>query len=89
MLEHAYGYDDVAIVPGEFTINPELAETTFKIQELVSYYSTLQYSTFGQTGTNKNMVGFLFVVSAASIFNFLFIWEPKRFHSFAKLMLTG
>ena len=34
MLEHAYGYDDVAIVPGEFTINPELAETTFKIQEL-------------------------------------------------------
>ena len=34
MLEHAYGYDDVAIVPGEFTINPELAETKFKIQEL-------------------------------------------------------
>ena len=34
MLEHAYGYDDVAIVPGEFTINPELAETKFKIHEL-------------------------------------------------------
>ena len=34
LLEHAYGYDDVAIVPGEFTINPELAETKFKIQEL-------------------------------------------------------
>ena len=34
MLEHAYGYDDVAIVPGEFKINHELAETSFKIQEL-------------------------------------------------------
>ena len=34
MLEHAYGYDDVAIVPGEFTINPELADTKFKINEL-------------------------------------------------------
>ena len=34
LLEHAYGYDDVAIVPGEFTINPELAETKFKIHEL-------------------------------------------------------
>ena len=33
-LDHAYGYDDVSIVPGEFTINPELADTKFKIQEL-------------------------------------------------------
>ena len=25
-LKHAYGFDDVAIVPGEVTINPELVE---------------------------------------------------------------
>ncbi|MDA1010746.1 MAG: IMP dehydrogenase, partial [Chloroflexi bacterium] len=28
-LEHAYGFDDVAIVPGAVTTNPELVEPTF------------------------------------------------------------
>jgi len=26
-IEQTYGYDDVAIVPGEITINPELVDT--------------------------------------------------------------
>ena len=28
-LRRAYGFEEVAIVPGEVTINPELANTTF------------------------------------------------------------
>jgi len=30
-LKHAYGFDDVAIVPGEVTINPELVEIGLNI----------------------------------------------------------
>ncbi|MQC47642.1 MAG: GuaB3 family IMP dehydrogenase-related protein, partial [Chloroflexi bacterium] len=30
-LEHAYGFDDVAIVPGAVTTNPELVEPTFTL----------------------------------------------------------
>jgi IMP dehydrogenase len=30
-LEHAYGFDDVAIVPGAVTTNPELVETRFAL----------------------------------------------------------
>ena len=33
-IEQTYGYDDVAIVPGEITLNPELVETKTKIGEL-------------------------------------------------------
>ena len=32
-LEHAYGFDDVAIVPGAVTTNPELVEPTFTLGE--------------------------------------------------------
>ncbi|MSQ35777.1 MAG: GuaB3 family IMP dehydrogenase-related protein [Dehalococcoidia bacterium] len=32
-LEHAYGFDDVAIVPGAVTTNPELVETRFALGE--------------------------------------------------------
>ena len=30
-LQHAYGFDDVAIVPGEVTINPDMVTTEFNI----------------------------------------------------------
>ena len=30
-LRRAYGFEEVAIVPGEVTINPELANTTFSL----------------------------------------------------------
>ena len=33
-IEQTYGYDDVAIVPGEITINPELVDTRIKIDNL-------------------------------------------------------
>ena len=33
-IEQTYGYDDVAIVPGEITLNPELVETKTKIGDL-------------------------------------------------------
>ena len=33
-LKHAYGFDDVAIAPGEITINPELVDTTFNLAGL-------------------------------------------------------
>ena len=33
-IEQTYGYDDVAIVPGEITLNPELVDTNTKIGEL-------------------------------------------------------
>jgi len=33
-IEQTYGYDDVAIVPGEITLNPELVETKTKIGNL-------------------------------------------------------
>jgi len=31
VLRHAYGFDDVAIAPGEITINPDLVDTTFDL----------------------------------------------------------
>ena len=33
-IEQTYGYDDVAIVPGEITLNPELVDTNTKIGKL-------------------------------------------------------
>jgi len=30
-MRHAYGFDDVAIVPGNFTVNPELTDTSFSL----------------------------------------------------------
>ena len=33
-IEQTYGYDDVAIVPGEITLNPELVETQIKIGDI-------------------------------------------------------
>jgi IMP dehydrogenase len=30
-MRHAYGFDDVAIVPGAVTINPELCDVSFSI----------------------------------------------------------
>ena len=33
ILEHAYGFDDVAIVPGTVTTNPEMVEPTFTLGE--------------------------------------------------------
>jgi IMP dehydrogenase len=30
-MRHAYGFDDVAIVPGTLTVNPELTDVTFKL----------------------------------------------------------
>lgn len=30
-MRHAYGFDDVAIVPGNFTVNPELTDTSFTL----------------------------------------------------------
>ena len=32
-LEHAYGFDDVAIVPGAVTTNPEMVSTEFHLGE--------------------------------------------------------
>jgi len=32
-MRHAYGFDEVAIVPGTYTVNPELTDVTFTIGE--------------------------------------------------------
>jgi IMP dehydrogenase len=34
-MRHAYGFDDVAIVPGTYTVNPELTETSLTIGDFV------------------------------------------------------
>jgi IMP dehydrogenase len=34
-MRYAYGFDDVAIVPGTFTVNPELTDVSFKLGEHV------------------------------------------------------
>ncbi len=62
---------------------------TFEIQELVNYYSTLHYSAFGDTGTNKNMVGFLFVISIVTLFYFFlrYNWPPNRMYYLIKFGL--
>ncbi len=31
-LRHSYGFDDVAIVPGDVTINPDQTDIDFKIE---------------------------------------------------------
>jgi IMP dehydrogenase len=32
-MHHAYGFDDVAIVPGNYTVNPELTDVSFSLGE--------------------------------------------------------
>src|SRR5262245_49415491 len=32
-LRHAYGFDDVAIVPGAYTVNPELTDVSLTLGE--------------------------------------------------------
>jgi len=34
-MRHAYGFDDVAIVPGAFTVNPELTDVSFTMGDVV------------------------------------------------------
>jgi IMP dehydrogenase len=34
-MKHAYGFDEVAIVPGNFTVNPELTDVTFTLGDFV------------------------------------------------------
>ena len=34
-MRHAYGFDEVAIVPGNFTVNPELTDVTFALGDFV------------------------------------------------------
>ena len=34
-MRYAYGFDEVAIVPGAFTVNPELADTSFTVGDFV------------------------------------------------------
>jgi IMP dehydrogenase len=34
-MRHAYGFDDVAIVPGSFTVNPELTDVSFALGDFV------------------------------------------------------
>jgi IMP dehydrogenase len=34
-MRHAYGFDDVAIVPGTYTVNPELTNVSFTLGEFV------------------------------------------------------
>ena len=33
-LQHAYGFDEVAIVPGSVTVNPDQTNIDFKIEDL-------------------------------------------------------
>jgi len=30
-MRHAYGFDEVAIVPGTYTVNPELTDVSFSV----------------------------------------------------------
>src|SRR5438093_5028075 len=34
-MRHAYGFDEVAIVPGNFTVNPELTDTSITLGDFV------------------------------------------------------
>ena len=34
ILEEAYGFDDVAIVPGDVTVNPDMTQTDIKIRSI-------------------------------------------------------
>ena len=34
-MRHAYGFDEVAIVPGTFTVNPELTDTSLTLGDFV------------------------------------------------------
>ena len=34
-MRHAYGFDDVAIVPGNFTVNPELTDVSLRLGDFV------------------------------------------------------
>src|SRR5262249_40530249 len=40
-MRHAYGFDDVAIVPGHFTVIPDLTDTSFSLGDYRSHFPPL------------------------------------------------
>ncbi len=57
------------------------------IQQLVSKYGILAYSTFAETGDNKNSVGYVLALAATVLFYLAAFWKPHRAFPFWALFL--
>ena len=51
---------------------------TLEIQRLVKVYGTLYYSTFAETGENKNDIGYNLSLAAVALFYLAVFWRPSR-----------
>jgi len=51
---------------------------TFQIQRLANVYGTLIYSTFGETGENKNDIGYGLALAATALFYLAAFWQPAK-----------
>ena len=51
-LRHAYGFDEVAIVPGDVTINPDQTDISFKIDNFVFPIPIIASAMDGVTDVN-------------------------------------
>ena len=60
---------------------------TLEIQSLVKAYGTLAYSTFQETGSNKNAIGFFLAIGAVSLLYLCVAFTPQRNWSFWKSFL--
>lgn len=51
---------------------------SFEIHRLLGAYGELYYRTFGETGANKNLIGFCLVLAGISLFYLAIFWRPAR-----------
>lgn len=51
---------------------------TIQIQRMVSIYGTLAYSTFKETGSDKNAIGFFLALGAVALFYLCVFLKPKQ-----------
>ena len=50
---------------------------TLEIRRLLSTHGSLIYSTFAETGSNKNLIGYSFVLAAVTLFYISVFWKPS------------
>lgn len=61
---------------------------TFVIQQLVMKHGILAYSTFAETGDNKNAVGYSLALAATALFYLAIFWKPARVMGLGRVVIT-
>lgn len=61
---------------------------TYVIQQLVMKYGVLYYSTFAETGENKNAIGYGLALAATALFYLAVFWKPAGVMGSVRVMIT-